>query len=116
MAETDPEDRFLAHQILYSFVRVRKRRWIARAVGEKNSVGIKRKHFVCRCRRRHNGHFETFLAQQAQNIFLNSIVVRRDAKSSRRQGPSVFAVLCPRDRPWRAELVLWVPPVTFFCC
>src|SRR5437762_14334683 len=115
MTKTNPEDRLFAHQIAQGFVCVWKRRRIAWAVGEKNPVGIKREHFACRRCRRHNRYFETFLAQQTQNIFLNSIVVRGDAKSSRVQGPSVFAVLCPRDRPWRAELVLWVPPVNFFC-
>ena len=46
MAETDSEDRLFAHQIVHGFVRVWKRRWIARAVGEKNSVGIEIEHFL----------------------------------------------------------------------
>src|SRR5437660_12285277 len=100
MAETDPEDGFLAHQIAQGLVRVRKRCRIAWAVGEKNSVGIKTEHFVCGCCRRHNGHFETFLAQQTQNIFLHSIVVGGDAKSNRSQGWRAFAVSWLRDRPW----------------
>ena len=46
MAEANPEDRLFAHQIVHGFVRVRKRRWIARAVGEKNSVGLESEHFL----------------------------------------------------------------------
>ena len=63
MAKTDPEDRPFAHQIVHGFVRVRKRRWVARAVGEKNSIGIESEHFLGCRGRRHNSDLEAFLAQ-----------------------------------------------------
>src|SRR5881296_1004527 len=46
MTKTDSEDRLLAHQIANSFVRVRQRRGIAGAVGEKNSVWITCQRFL----------------------------------------------------------------------
>src|SRR5262245_48301265 len=49
MTETDSEDRLLAHQIAYSFMRVRQRRGISGPIGEKNSVGIQCQRFVGSC-------------------------------------------------------------------
>src|SRR5919201_6474256 len=109
MTETNAEDRLLAHQIMDSFMRVGKRCRIAWAVGEKNSIRIKTKYFVCRRYGRDNGHLETFLAQQTQNIFLDAIIVRGNSKSGRWQRSSVFSVTWLRDRPRRAEFVLRVP-------
>ena len=115
MTETDPKDRFFAHQIMHGFVCVRKRRGIARTVGEKNSIGIKTQHFVCRRSRRHNRYLETFLAQQAQDVFLDAIIVCSNSRSNGWQSPSAFAVSWLCDRPRRAEVVLRIPAVNLSC-
>src|SRR5258708_3840663 len=49
MTKTNPEDWFLADQIAYRVVRVRERSGVARAVRQKNSVGIESQHFLSRC-------------------------------------------------------------------
>src|SRR5947199_9260831 len=95
MTETDPKDRFFAHQIMHGFVCVRKRRGIARTVGEKNSIGIKTQHFVCRRSRRHNRYLETFLAQQAQDVFLDAIVVSTNSRSKWCQTTFAFPFALP---------------------
>src|SRR5215211_5117707 len=46
--KTDAKDWFFAHQIMDGFVRVIERRRIPWAVGKKNSVRIKRQHFLSR--------------------------------------------------------------------
>src|SRR6266481_7533288 len=39
MTKTNPEDWFLAHQIMHCFMRVIESRRVARAIGKKNSIG-----------------------------------------------------------------------------
>src|SRR5215471_9174090 len=111
MAETDPKDWLFTHQIVHGLMRVRKRGWIARAVGEKNSVGIESEHFFGCRGRRHNSHLKAFLAQQAQNVFLDPVIVGRDSKLDRWKRAFISAIT--RNRPRRAELVLQVPAVNF---
>src|SRR5215831_18442754 len=115
MTKTDPEDRFFAHQIAHGFVRVGKRLRIARAIGEENSGGIESERFICRRRRRNNRHLETFLAQQAQDVFLDAIVICDNPKSDWWQRPSVLPAVEMRDRPWGTELVLRIPAVNLLC-
>ena len=94
MAETNPEDRFFPHQIVHRLVRVGKRRRIARTVREKNPIWIQRQRFLGACRRGNNGNSKAFLAQKAEDVFLDAIVVRRDSKSDRRKRR--FAAFIPR--------------------
>src|SRR5438046_10611315 len=49
MAETNPEDRSLAHQIADSLMRIRERGWITRVVRKKNFLRYQCKNFVCVC-------------------------------------------------------------------
>src|SRR5580765_8654044 len=93
MAETNPEDRFLTHQIVHRFVRVGKRCWIARTVRKKNSVGIEREHFFSGGGCGDDGDLEAFLAQQAQYVFFDSIIVGCDAKSDLRKCAFASAVV-----------------------
>src|ERR1700752_4964809 len=85
MTQANSEDGPLAHQIMHGFVSIGERCRIARTIGEKNPIWIKSEHFVCGCCRRHNGHLKTLLAQQAQNVFLDSIVIRGNSKSDGRK-------------------------------
>src|SRR5919106_824009 len=62
MAETNPENRLLTHQIVHRLMRVGQRSWIARTVGKKNSIGIEREHFLCGSGCRDNSNAEAFLA------------------------------------------------------
>src|ERR1051326_3319583 len=115
MAETDPEDRSLAHQILHGFVGIRERRRVARAIGEKNPVWIKSHYFVRGCCCWNNSHLETFLAQKPQNVFLNSIVIRGDPKANSRKRRFAAFTLWMSDRPRRAVFVIRIPAVNFLC-
>jgi len=68
MTKTNPEDWFLAHQIVYGFVCIIERRGITWTVRQKNSVRIEGQRFFSRCAGRHDGHLEALLPKQAQNI------------------------------------------------
>src|SRR4030095_4290536 len=80
MAETNPKDGFLAHQIAKGLMRIRERSRIAGAIRKKNSIRIKCKHLFRSCRCGNNRDAETFLAQEAQDVFFNAIIICHDAK------------------------------------
>ena len=86
MAETNPENRLLAHQISRCLVRIRQSCGISRTVGKKNAIRIKREHFLCSCGCWYNRDAKAFLPQKPQNILFDSIIVGDDAKSGRRKG------------------------------
>ena len=95
-------------------MRIWQRGGISRTVRQKNSVGIERQHFFRSRRCRDNSNCEAFLAQQAQDVFLDAIIVRRDAKSNR--GKGVFAsTFVGRKRPVRAQLIVGIPLINFRC-
>src|ERR1051325_17586 len=97
MAETNAENRLLAHQIAHNVVRVGQCRWIPGAIREEDSVRVFREYFV---RARHcwnNCDGEAFLPQQAQNISFDPVIVSGDAKSNRRQGRAAFVAITVYD-------------------
>src|SRR5947207_14097961 len=101
MAETNPEDRFLADQIAHGVMRIRERSWIAGPVRKKNSIGIECKHVFRSCRCGNNGDAEALLPQETQDVFFNAVVIGRDAKPDRRKCAFASAIFS-RDRPRRA--------------
>src|SRR6266581_8112577 len=111
MTKTNPEDWFLAYQIVHSFVCIIERRGITRTVGKKNSVRIESQYFLSGGGSGHHSHFETFLSKQAQNVLLNPVVVCSDSKADRWQGPCTSSVCRFLDGPWRAEFVLRIPAI-----
>src|SRR5215470_3231450 len=115
VTKTNPEDWFLTHQIVHGFVCVIERRGIARTIRKKNSVGLERQHFFSRCASWHDSHFKTFLAKQAQNIFLYAVIVCGNSETGRWQCSFVLSIWRFLDRPWRAKFVFGVPTVNFFC-
>ena len=84
MTKTNPEDWFLAHQIVHGFVCVSERRWVAWTVRKKNPVGIEGQHFFSRCASRHDGYLKAFLPEQAQNIFFYTVVICGNSGLDRR--------------------------------
>src|SRR5439155_20978977 len=83
MAETNPENRLLAHQLYHRLVRISQNCGISRTVGKKNAIRIEREHFFGSCGCWYNGDAKAFLPQKPQNIFFDSIIVGDDAKSHR---------------------------------
>src|SRR5437016_12548721 len=79
MAETDPEDRPFAHQIMHGFMGISERRRVTRTIREKNPIWIQRERFVGSCRCRDNSNVKTFLAQKPEDVFFDASVVRRDS-------------------------------------
>ena len=79
-------------------MRIRESGRIAGSVREKNSVGIEREHLFRSCRCGNNRDAKSFLAQQAQNIFLHAVIVSGNAKSD--WGKRAFAsATVARNRP-----------------
>src|SRR5205823_10490472 len=99
---------------MHGFVCVIERSGVARAVRQKNSVGIEGQHFFSRCACRDDGHLEALLPKQAQNIFLYPVVVCGNSEADWWQGSSSLSVRRFLDRPWRAEFVLGVPAINCF--
>src|SRR6476646_11249694 len=99
---------------MHGFVCVIERSGITWAVRQKNSVGIEGQHFLSRCPSGDDGDLEALLPKQAQNIFLNSVVVCGDSEAGWWQGSSSLSVRRFLNRPWRAEFVLRIPAIIFF--
>ena len=67
---------------------------IARAVGQKDAVGLQRQNLLGRRRRRHHGDRAAAVVEQAQDVALHP-VVDRDDMETRRAPPAVAALQRP---------------------
>ena len=83
MAETDAKSwHALVDDVADHRHRVRAgRRRIARAVREKDAVGLERKNVLARGLRRHHGHAAAFACELAQDIALDAVVERDHVKA-----------------------------------
>ena len=78
MPETDSEDRFLSEQAPNIPDRIVHGFRIARTIGQKNSVGIQIQHVLGRSRRRHDRDARAAVHEIAEDVGLDSEVVRHD--------------------------------------
>ena len=85
MPEADTEDRTFSQQRAYVLDRVVNRCWIARAVAQKDAVGIHGQDFVRRRPGRHHLDAQTTVRQHAQDIALNAVVVSYDKRPLRQR-------------------------------
>ena len=76
VSQADAEDRLLADQLANVADLRDQRLRIARAVGEKDSVGIERQHVLRAGQRRHHGDPAPRMHQPPQNIVLDAVIVR----------------------------------------
>ena len=80
-------------------------RWITGPVGKKNALRLEREHFFRRRCRGNHRHPKAVLAQPAQDVFLDAVVIRHDPMPNWRQR----AVLAVCGRPGGAFLVIGIP-------
>src|SRR5215469_4077200 len=78
LAETDAENRLLADQLAYLANLTLERFGIARAVGEKNPIGIERQDVLGGRSRGHDRHASAGLHETAQNVPLDSVIIGDD--------------------------------------
>src|SRR5215472_9451823 len=76
MSETDPEDRLTAHESADRIDRVCTRLRISRTIRQENSVRLECEYIFCWSLRRNHRNFASFTAQLAQNVLLDTEVVR----------------------------------------
>src|SRR4030095_14848612 len=78
VAQTNPEDRFLPEQVLHVPNRVVHGLRIARTIGKKDAVGLEVQNFLSWSLRWHDGNAPSQMNQIAQDVGLDTEVVRDD--------------------------------------
>src|SRR5579859_2553973 len=113
MPETNPENRDAPRKLANIIHGVADRLRIAGAVGKEDAVRIERKHVIRGSLRGYHPRLAVVVRQKAQNILLDAVIVRDDAKAAPVRAAARFRHSL-RPRRYRQINRALVPAVGFF--